>query len=132
MISGVPHGSIIGSMLFNMLLNNLLEVLKNSNIYNFAGGNIISVASKNRDTLLETLKNESQSAMNWFRNINMIVNTDKFQLMPLKKSPKKIIQKKLQIDNNEIESENAVTHLGITTEIKRYIQTEEIHEPKRF
>ena len=132
MISGVPHGSIIGSMLFNMLLNNLLEVLKNSNIYNFAGGNIISVASKNRDTLLETLKNESQSAMNWFRNISMIVNTDKFQLMPLKKSPKKIIQKKLQIDNNEIESENAVTHLGITTEIKRYIQTEEIHEPKRF
>ena len=115
-----------------MLLNNLLEVLKNSNIYNFAGGNIILVASKYRDILLETLKSESQSAMNWFRDISMIVNTDKSQLMPLKKSPKKVIQKKLKIDNNEIESENSVTLLGITIEIKRYIQTEEIHEPKRF
>ena len=35
--------------------------------------------------------------------------------MLLQKFPKKVIQKKLQIDNNEIESENSVTLLGITT-----------------
>ena len=43
--------------------------------------NTISVASKNRVTLLETLKNESESARNWFRNNNMIMNLDIFQLM---------------------------------------------------
>ena len=43
----------------------------------------------------------------------MIVNPDKFQLMLLQKSTKKVIQEKLQIDNNEIESENSVTLLGI-------------------
>ena len=32
LISGVPQGSILGSM----FLNDLLEVLKNSDIYNFA------------------------------------------------------------------------------------------------
>ena len=114
LISGVPHGSILGSILFNIFPNNLLEVLKYSDIYNFADDNIISVASKNKDTLLKTLKNEFESAMNWFRDINMIMNPDKLQLMPLKKSPKKVIQEKLQINNNEIESGNSVTLLGIT------------------
>ena len=66
------------------------------------------------ETLFETLKNESDSAVNWFRNNNMIVNPDKFQLMLLQKSTKKVIQEKLQIDNNETESENSLTSLSIT------------------
>ena len=102
---------MLGPIIFNTFLNDLLEVLKNSDIYNFADENTISVASKNRDTL----KNKSESAVNWFRNNNMIVNPDKFKFMLLQKFPKKVIQKKLQIDNNEIESENSVTLLGITT-----------------
>ena len=44
----------------------------------------------------------------------MMVNSDKFQLMLLQKRTKKVIQEKLQIDNNEIESENLLTILGIT------------------
>ena len=84
----------------------MLEVLKNSDIYNFADDNAISVTSKKRETLLETLKNESESAVNWFRNNKMIVNPDKFQLMLLQKSTKKVIQEELQINGNEIKSEN--------------------------
>ena len=56
--------SILGPILLNIFLNDLLEVLKNSDVYNVADDNTISVASKNRDTLLETLKNESESAVN--------------------------------------------------------------------
>ena len=76
----------------------------------------------------------------------MIVNLDKFQLMLLKKSTNKFIKAKLQININEIESENSVTLLGITIDnrlpyfktiqqsthaTKCYIVTEEIQEPKR-
>ena len=50
----------------------------------------------------------------WFRNSSMIGNRDKFQLMLQLKSAKKVIQEKLQIGNNEIESENSLTLLGIT------------------
>ena len=64
--------------------------------------------------MLEILKNESESAVNWFRNNNMTVNPDKFQLILLQKSTKKVIQEKLQIPSNEFKSENSVTLLGIT------------------
>ena len=44
--SGVPQGSTLGPILFNLFLYDLLEVLENSDIYNFADDNAISVASK--------------------------------------------------------------------------------------
>ena len=58
--------------MLNIFLNHLLEILKNSDIYNFADDSIITVASKNRKTLLGTLKNEATLAVNWFRNNNII------------------------------------------------------------
>ena len=56
----------------------------------------------------------SESAVNWFRNNNVIVDPDKFQLMLPRKSTKKLIQEKPQINSNETEHENSVTLLGIT------------------
>ena len=91
LISRIPQGSIFGLILFTIFPNDLLEVLKNFDIYNCADGNTISVASENIDTLLKTLKNESKLALNWFRNSNMIVNPDRLQLMLLQESTKQAI-----------------------------------------
>ena len=64
----VPQGSIPGPIFFNIFLNDLLEILKNSDIHTFGDDITISVASKNRNTLLETLKSEPESAVNQLRN----------------------------------------------------------------
>ena len=79
-MSGVSQEPILGQILFDIFLNDLEQVLKNSDIYNFADYNTISVAPRNRDTLLETLINKSRLAVNWFRNNNLLVNPNKLIL----------------------------------------------------
>ena len=80
-MSGVSQEPTLGQILFDIFLNDLEQVLKNSDIYNFADDNTISVAPRNRDTLLETLINKSKLGVNWFRNNNLIVNPNKLILL---------------------------------------------------
>ena len=80
-MSGVSQEPILGQILFHIFFINLVQVLKNSDIYNFADENTISVAPKNRDKSLETLINKSKLAVNWFRNNNLIVNPNKLMLL---------------------------------------------------
>ena len=81
LMSGVSQGPILSQIIFHIFLNDLVQVLKNSDIYNFADGNTISVAPKNRDTLLETLINKSRLVVNWSRNNNLTVNPNKLMLL---------------------------------------------------
>ena len=94
LLSGVAQMFILGPILFDIFLSDLVKVLKNSDIYNFADDNIISIALKNGGTFLKALQNESESVTNWFRNNNMIVNPGKFQLMLLQKIYEKSKAKK--------------------------------------
>ena len=82
LVSGVPQGSILDRNLFKIFLNNLLTTLENSEIYNFADDNTISLISKEK-VLPTTLEKDSEKAIDSFRRNSMIVNPEKSQSMTL-------------------------------------------------
>ena len=82
-LSAVPQGSILGPMLFNIFINDLLLYNKKSELHNFADDNIIFTICNTLTGLLKALKQESESAVSWFKQNEMIVNADKFQVITL-------------------------------------------------
>ena len=88
-----------------LLLKPLCEEDVNSEIYNFAGDNTISLISKEKEALPTTLEKDSDKAVEWFRRSNMIVNPAKFQSMILQKSENSDAHT-IEVDGNKIETTN--------------------------
>ena len=72
---GVPQGSILGPILFNIFINYLLFSNLESDICNFAEDNTLHVCA------LLRLNSDIPRVMDWFRSNEMVVNPDKFQVM---------------------------------------------------
>ena len=84
-LSGVPQGSILGLILFNTFLNDLFLYIKKSDLHNFADDNTITATCNTLTGCLKTLEQESESAVSWFKQNELIVNVDKFQAIILNK-----------------------------------------------
>ena len=117
LLSGIPQGSILGPILFNIFINDLFLFLEDVDLANFAHDNTIYTANKNIEVLIKLLERESKSAIDWFKMNDMIVNPDKFQAMILRPD-KKENKFQLNINDSIISSEDSVTLLGIEIDSK--------------
>ena len=59
--------------------------MENSELHNFADDNTITSAENTLYELIQKLETESQTAINWFKSNEMIVNPDKFQAITINK-----------------------------------------------
>ena len=77
---GVPQGSKLRSMLFNIHLCDLLYFLENTDIASYADDNTLYSAEKNKKTVIKSIEISSQVLSNWFNDNFMKANSGKSHL----------------------------------------------------
>ena len=109
---GVPQGSILGPLFFNVFISDLFMFIENCDICNFADDNTLYSSGIELFSILENLKHDTKTILKWFRINSLKANPRKFQLLILGK--KQCNEMKLIINSIVINENNAVELLGIT------------------
>ncbi len=109
---GVPQGSILGPLLFNVFINDIFLFIKNGSLYNYADDNTLSFSHPDYNTLISTLESESLELIKWFKINKMQANPDKFQVLAIgKKTHEKYPS--IHIQTADLSCEATVKLLGV-------------------
>ena len=109
---GIPQGSILGPLLFNIFINDIFMIVEQSDICNFADDNTVYSCGKSLTDIKENLVSDTKSILNWFRLNSLKANPGKFKFMIL--GDKSHHKHELKINSIKVEASDDVLLLGIT------------------
>ena len=81
LLLGIPQGSILGPLLFNIFINDIFYFITDVDLCNFADDNTIYNCQNSLEKVITTLELGVEECLRWFQVNQMAINADKFQLM---------------------------------------------------
>ena len=84
-IAGVPQGSILGHLLFNIFLNDIFYFENRAFISNYADDNVLYAFGSNLEEVKQNLSQDLLKLSEWFHENCMILNSEKCHYMSLGK-----------------------------------------------
>ena len=112
---GVPQGSVLGPLLFNIFINDIFFFVNNTNICNFADDITIYACNSDLNTIINRLEIDSAVLAKWFAAKYMKLNKDKCHLMIFGNKCKDSV---VTIGNSIIKESDYEKLLGVTFDKK--------------
>jgi hypothetical protein len=117
-LAGVPQGSILGPVIFNIFLNDITTIFEKCSLNNFADDNTLDAHASSVTELVNSLEIDSQNLIDWFKINRMIANPDKFKAIIIDKRGKDTCGIELNINGDKIYTQKEVELLGISIDFQ--------------
>ena len=113
--AGVPQGSILGLLLFNIFMNDLTYAIQECKLVNYADDTKIYLSCRDPQVVEVGVNKDLNNTMKWFRENGMLANPEKYQALRLGRTD---YDMNIECCKNKIPLSNKIKLLGVTIDNK--------------
>ena len=113
--AGVPQGSILGPILFNIFMNDLTYAIHECKLVNYADDTKIYLSHRDPQVVEVRVNKDLDNTTKWFRENGMLANPEKYQALRLGKTD---YDMNIKCCENTIPLSNEIKLFGVTIDNK--------------